>query len=342
MFEDFKKSLESQIESIFENPNVIEQRLDLIKVAQNLHRVERNISIESVRLVKLFLDMNASVNLNMTSQEFAWHIGLSPSAFWKRAQAARVMDRFPEVTSMLEKGATCISHIALAAPKITEANKDFILNAMEGSSTRELKGALASVQLDGSIVSDQEAKIVVTVTLSKEEFELLERAKDILSHSGHNFSTEEALVHSVKELLKRKDPLQKAQRHANRGASPTKEAPNEVDKSANVESPKKSSSTKAVSRYIPSDVKHGVWLRDKGLCTYPLGEGRICGETRMLEFDHLEAWSRNPVHSVSGITLRCRSHNQAAAEQCFGLNFMKEKRLNAPASSEGCLANAKG
>jgi hypothetical protein len=39
-------------------------------------------------------------------------------------------------------------------------------------------------------------------------------------------------------------------------------------------------------RYVPAAVKRAVWKRDKGRCTWPMGDGAMCGATHRLEFDH--------------------------------------------------------
>jgi hypothetical protein len=54
----------------------------------------------------------------------------------------------------------------------------------------------------------------------------------------------------------------------------------------------------------------------------------------MLEFDHIEEVARGGEASVNGIRLRCRAHNQYAAECTFGAGFMREKREAAQRTAE--------
>jgi hypothetical protein len=45
-----------------------------------------------------------------------------------------------------------------------------------------------------------------------------------------------------------------------------------------------------------------------------------------LEFDHTEAWTWTRAHSIAGITLRCRAHNQQRARRDFGERHMARFR----------------
>ncbi|MBW2240440.1 MAG: hypothetical protein JRH01_00505 [Deltaproteobacteria bacterium] len=85
------------------------------------------------------------------------------------------------------------------------------------------------------------------------------------------------------------------------------------------------------SRKIPAAIRRGVAQRDGGSCSYISPRGRRCGAQEFLEFHHVEPWARTPVHSVDGIALRCRAHNQYAARLDFGEEHM-ERFLKQPKS----------
>lgn len=72
------------------------------------------------------------------------------------------------------------------------------------------------------------------------------------------------------------------------------------------------------SRHIPAAIRRAVWRRDAGRCSYVSAGGRRCDSREFLEFDHAEAWTRTRAHSIAGITLRCRAHNQQRARLDFG------------------------
>ncbi|OGF16713.1 MAG: hypothetical protein A2W00_14655 [Candidatus Eisenbacteria bacterium RBG_16_71_46] len=82
----------------------------------------------------------------------------------------------------------------------------------------------------------------------------------------------------------------------------------------------------AGGRHVPAHVKRGVWERDGGRCTFVSASGQRCPATSRLEFDHVTPVSRGGSATVAGMRLRCRAHNQYAAECAFGAGFMSHKR----------------
>jgi len=76
--------------------------------------------------------------------------------------------------------------------------------------------------------------------------------------------------------------------------------------------------SKRPARKIPTAIRRVVWERDEGSCRYVSREGRRCGARDFLEFHHQVPWARCREHRESNIQLRCRAHNQHAAELDFG------------------------
>ena len=84
-------------------------------------------------------------------------------------------------------------------------------------------------------------------------------------------------------------------------------------------------------RQISKRVKHAVWERDSGQCTFVGNTGHRCGTRSHIEFDHIEPVARGGTSTVENLRLRCRAHNQFEAERTFGEAFMHEKREAAQA-----------
>ncbi|MEE8474837.1 MAG: hypothetical protein V3T01_05770 [Myxococcota bacterium] len=74
----------------------------------------------------------------------------------------------------------------------------------------------------------------------------------------------------------------------------------------------------AASRHIPAAIRRAVARRDAGRCRYVSPGGVRCGTAEFLEFHHVAPWARSGTHSVDGIALRCRAHNQYEARRVFG------------------------
>jgi 5-methylcytosine-specific restriction endonuclease McrA len=73
---------------------------------------------------------------------------------------------------------------------------------------------------------------------------------------------------------------------------------------------------------VTAAVKRAVWLRDDGKCTWPLDSGGTCGSTTRLEIDHVVPRARGGASTVDGCRLLCAAHNQLAARQVYGDDWM--------------------
>ena len=93
-------------------------------------------------------------------------------------------------------------------------------------------------------------------------------------------------------------------------------------------------------RHVPAEVRRAVWQRDRGRCTFVSPTGRRCPTRGRLEFDHVEPVARGGRATVKGIRLRCRAHNQYAAECAFGAGFMGRKREVARRAAQEAQARA--
>jgi len=78
------------------------------------------------------------------------------------------------------------------------------------------------------------------------------------------------------------------------------------------------------SRHIPHAIRRAGWQRDQGACSFVSASGRRCSSQDFLEFDHRVPWALHPTHSIEGIALRCRAHNQGAARAVFGDRHMDQ------------------
>jgi hypothetical protein len=96
----------------------------------------------------------------------------------------------------------------------------------------------------------------------------------------------------------------------------------------------------ASPRHVPAEVRRAVWQRDGGRCTYVSTGGHRCEARTRLEFDHVEPVARGGRATVERMRLRCRTHNQHAAECVFGTDFMSRKREVAQRASDAARSRA--
>jgi len=75
---------------------------------------------------------------------------------------------------------------------------------------------------------------------------------------------------------------------------------------------------KPVSRSIPRSVRREVYERDGGRCVFVSSEGRRCNEKSGLEYHHRVPFGVGGESTAENLELRCKCHNQLAAEQDYG------------------------
>ena len=280
-------------------------------------------------------------------------LGYSKAEAYKRIEAARAAREYPVIFVALAEGRHHLSGVVMLAPRLTPGNADELLSAAAGKSKTEIQLLLAErfprpdvperVQAIGSsqgatelltqdefapgripalsagpLAPGDEHPIVAPLSSERYEFhfsgsrnayETLRYIQTLLSHRPAERELPE-VFESALELY---------QRHLEKG------------KFAATTRPRAGSRLSTSPRYIPAAVKHAVWERDGGRCTFTSDSGKRCSAESLLEFDHEVPVARGGQSTVENIRLRCRAHNQYAAECAFGAGFMSDKREEARA-----------
>jgi 5-methylcytosine-specific restriction endonuclease McrA len=135
-----------------------------------------------------------------------------------------------------------------------------------------------------------------TFTGNRETRELLDLAKDMLSHAVPDRDTGAVMNRALEALVR--DLARK--------------------KFAATSRPRKQAAGTKDPQDVSAAVKREVWIRDRGRCAYIARDGRRCGARAFLEFHHLIARARGGPATVENIELRCRNHNDYEAERVFG------------------------
>jgi hypothetical protein len=200
----------------------------------------------------------------------------------------------------------------------------------------------------------------VQFTACQEYVDLVERARDLLSHAVPGRSLEEVHLRAMRllvaELEKRKfavggAPRQRAPRATEEAneKSPDAAQPDLIDTvpmNAHEDASKPPGSlvntdamktphrchrhrtsspvegTVTTTRYVPAPVRREVYARDGGRCAFRSADGMRCRETRFLELHHFTPYARNGATTADNLALYCRAHNALAAEGDFGHAFM--------------------
>ena len=143
-------------------------------------------------------------------------------------------------------------------------------------------------------------------TLDQEEYDPMQRARELMGHQSPAGDRPPVLKSALRLLVahleKQKYAATDCPRPSKPGTSP---------------------------RHIPAAVKRAVAARDGGRCAFVSEAGQRCTARHTLEFDHIQPVARGGQATVENVRLVCRGHNQYAAEQEFGVEFMESKRAEA-------------
>jgi hypothetical protein len=174
----------------------------------------------------------------------------------------------------------------------------------------------------------------LNVTVTAEFIAELEQVRVALSHVCPDGNFERVVREAFKLVLER-DRKRKAQ--TDRPRAPT-EKPRALterpQRPAQLETAGTPDAPDANDRYVPAAVKRAVWKRDQARCTWPMGDGQVCGATHRLEFDHDLEVALGGKPTIGNIRLLCRAHNVMKAEQHLGRAFMAQFRKDRPAERD--------
>jgi hypothetical protein len=276
---------------------------------------------------------------------FEWcvrELHFSEDTAYKRIQVARAARQFPAVHGMLADGRLHLTAVVFLAPRLSADNVDDLLAAAAHQSKAQIEQLLAErfPQPDlptlvtplapppaNSRLVPEPAKLrpteqpapaseprprvaplapqrfAVQFTMDQATHDDLLYAQALLGHAVPNGDVAQVFSRALKTLI----------------------AKLEQQKFAKTERPRPCRASEN-ARQIPAEVKRTVWERDGGQCTFVAENGHRCEARTRLEFDHVEPVSQGGHPTVQGLRLRCRAHNQFAAEQAFGRDFMDAKR----------------
>ena len=292
---------------------------------------------------------------------------LSEDAAYKRIQVARASRRCPAVLAALADGRVHLTGLVLLRPHLTTENAAELLDAATQKSKAEILLLLAerfpSPDLPARVVSLSQAPIAtelvpepVPATIASRPCGMgplpaLTSPLAVTSPAvgaahvsplapqryGVQFTLDQAghdLLRHVQNLLGNRVPPGDLAEVIVR-ALKVYAARLEKQKFAATERPAQAHHhLDPDSRHVPSRVKRAVLKRDQGRCTFVSDTGKRCESRWDLEFDHEQAYARGGEATVSNIRLRCRAHNQHAAERAFGVEFMHHKREMATEARE--------
>ncbi len=273
-------------------------------------------------------------------------LNMSKGNGFRYLTAARLVPKYPCLLPAIACGALRLSTLVELRDHLTTTNAEELLVLVRGKSFCAVKELLAAgcpkpdvmstivVQSEQYILASSPAEVsrramspswveplspvrfTVTMTVSRETRDKLERARDLMRHRNPGNDIAVVFDRALDGLLPRleKERLGAAKRPrcsgpAVRGGS--------------------------VSRGARRD----VFARDGEQCTYEDAQGSRCPARGFLELDHIEARALGGAGDAANLRVLCRAHNRLHAEEVFGRDHVERaiahRRGRSSLSKEG-------
>jgi len=269
-------------------------------------------------------------------------------------RSARAAQRFPEILPALADGRLHLTAVVLLAPCLTQANAGELLAEAEHQTKAAIKDLLAR-RFPGTehlplITATTESLAPVTggelvpepvptpsPQLVPEPVAVVQpvatsRPKSTVAPlAAERFALHLSMGQSLRDKLRRAQELLGHQIPSGDLAAVLERALDalipQLEKKKFAATTRPTNPRQTTSpRTIPANVKRAVRDRDKGQCTFVSESGRRCEARSPIEYDHIVPVARGGRSTVDNLRLRCRAHNQYAAEQAFGRTFMEHAR----------------
>ncbi|WP_413293114.1 HNH endonuclease [Bdellovibrio sp. HCB185ZH] len=296
--------------------------IQLLEKVKNLVQQERHIQVEflnhllEVETRKLFLEIGYGSLFDYVTKE----LGYSESAAYRRIQAMRLVKSVPEVQHKISSGEITLTTAAqvqgfIRAETKREGNvsiecKRDLVAAVENKSTREVEKILISQSPHAALPSERvrtitETHLEIRLVIEEKLQGKLDQLKALLSHKNHDMNYAELIELLADRELKRSN--------SDRGKCGSVATPAPKLKTLPVaEAEVYAKQKKGIKRgrYIPARVRHTVWKRDQGCCTFISDDGKKCGSKYQIQFDHIQLYSKGGSHSQENLRLLCAQHNR--------------------------------
>ena len=308
---------------------------DLLFRTQNLVQTERKIMhlvlihILEIMDRKLYADLGFNSLFSMMTKKYGYS---EPSAL-RRIDAAKLLRNVPEIAGRLKSGALnlsqavqlqkCLEAEAKKGDSVSEIRTHEILDLLENCNGFETKQVLAQefnmpLKVQEIVRPQKDGSVRLEITFTKEQFEELKKAKNLLSHVAHSGSWAEVISVMTRKFIQSKlgksnQSIQDKKSDSRLISHPNLGSATEV---RNLKSKKISSPSPLLRRsYIPVSLKRKLYAQAQGCCQYQSPDGNRCGSQFQIQIDHMTPVTWGGKTSFENLRLLCRTHNLLSAQQ---------------------------
>lgn len=307
--------------------------------------------LQEIEFRRLHLELGYSSLFEYAVKE----LGYSEDSAYRRINAMRLIKNLPEVEGKIKDGSISLTKAAKIQSFIRNQEKIKNQKGMDSSRERNCyplqlqtkqeklnwidtleKKSIAEVEREILKLSPEAIpqEKVRQITEDKVELKLiidddlkmqLDQLKNLLSHKNPNMSYQELIKYLTKIGLQKLDPSKKAQSKNSRLKEQLKKSQlkkselnsihsGNLDQQRNVSGQPRKAASKN-SRYIPSAVRHEVYMRDKGSCAYTDPKTkRKCESRHLLQYDHKYPLSLGGEMDSKNLRLLCFQHHKYVTE----------------------------
>ncbi len=249
-------------------------------------------------------------------------LGYSAGSAQRRIDGARLLNQIPELNTKIESGALNLTQIS----KVQKADRDTKKLFGASISLDEKKEILSKLENQSSDATDfilvQEFDLPVThsershiqkdestrieLTLNKAQMEILNRAKELLSHQLGGGTLAEVITELARKYVK-----SKMGSTPGRGEIPIKHENNLNGLSVALK-PRNSTTTDGASGQvpIPLPLRKLVFQRDKTCRFKSTLNGKTCGSGFFLELDHIQPRFFGGENTAENLRILCSEHHK--------------------------------
>ncbi len=306
--------------------------LELLERFGKLVRTERKIThlilecIAEIDHRKIYLQKAHSSLYEYLIKEF----GYSPSAALRRIESARLLREVPEMAEKIETGALNLSQLskvqqAIRAVQKTEQRKmslpekrELILK-IENTTQENTELILAQelhlpAEVENKTKVHRDESVTLTMTLSKEQMELLQKVGNLISHAVPEKKWADVVCYLAKKELdrrtKKKSEIPQTEVIRNTGHETRAITP----------SPLQKSNPATIRKPIPSVLRKTI-LHQAAHCEFKDAKtGKLCGSQRFLQIDHIVPVWAGGTNEAKNLRTLCADHNQFKYLQEAGLH----------------------
>lgn len=301
----------------FSNEQLVENLKKLIQQERSLLS-ELLLNIKEIDRRKFFLDFGYPNLFEYLTKE----MGYSAGAAHRRIDAARLLSEIPALSEKIEAGKIHLNQISIlqkavrqsrsAGHPISTSQKQSALDLIADKNQQQTEQLVAEhFDLEIKAATKQtcqaDESVRIELTLSKEQFTKLQKAKELLSHSVPTGDLASLLEYLSDKVIQQKTRSRTSTVEVKTGI-PDYELPRTAEN--------KRRKMSAVSpRTIPATIRKNLF-RDQNCCQYRDNKtDKQCSSRWQLQVDHIQpVWAGGSNHP-SNLRLLCGAHNRHAYRQ---------------------------